>query len=77
MSLINVTNVIMNNATSAFTDPIAVDISFDALEPLKNKLIWRLVYIGEATNDQCDQVLEDIEMDIQQSGPMRFTLEVS
>ena len=52
MSLINVTNVIMKDGTSPFTDPIVVEISFDALQPLKNQLIWKVVYIGEANNDE-------------------------
>ena len=75
MSLINVTNVIMKEATAKFTDPIWVEISFDALQEL-NQLIWKVIYIGEANNDESDQVLEDIEMPIEQVGPMRFTIEV-
>ena len=77
MSLINITNVILKDSTAAFTDPIAVEISFDALQKLKNQLIWKVIYIGEVTNEQSDQLLEDIEMDISQEGPMRFTIEVS
>ena len=76
MSLINVTNVIMKDGQAPFTDPVVVEISFDALQPLKNQLIWKVVYIGDANNDEHDQVLEDIEMPIEQTGPMRFTIEV-
>lgn len=76
MSLINVTNVIMKDATAAFTEPIVVEISFDALQELKNPLIWKIVYIGDSRNEQQDQLLEDVEMPIQQTGPMRFTIEV-
>ena len=77
MSLINVTNVIMRDGTAPFTDPVAVEISFDALQELKNPLIWKITYIGDANSTEHDQLLEDIEMPIQQTGPMRFTIEVS
>eukprot|EP00344_Euplotes_crassus_P002807 CAMPEP_0197004598 /NCGR_PEP_ID=MMETSP1380-20130617/23848_1 /TAXON_ID=5936 /ORGANISM="Euplotes crassus, Strain CT5" /LENGTH=207 /DNA_ID=CAMNT_0042423443 /DNA_START=44 /DNA_END=667 /DNA_ORIENTATION=- len=64
----------MKDATAKFTDPICVEISFEALQELK-QLIWKVIYIGEANNDESDQVLEDIEMPIEQVGSMRFTIE--
>ena len=76
MSLINVTNVIMKDKTAAFTDPVVVEISFDALQTLKNPLIWKIIYIGDSANEEHDQLLEDIEMPIESTGPMRFTIEV-
>ena len=53
-------------------DGYTVEISFEALEPLQEPLIWKLVYVGEAHTEQYDQVLEDIEMPIQQAGSMKF-----
>ena len=35
------------------------------------------MYVGEATNDSLDQVLEDIEMPITQGGTMRFDIQAS
>ena len=53
-------------------DGYLVEISFEALEPLQEPLIWRLVYVGEAHTEQHDQLLEDIEMPITQAGSMKF-----
>ena len=46
MSLVNVINVIVNQAKSKFTDPVAFEIYFEALQPLKEEITWRIVYIG-------------------------------
>ena len=59
------------------TDGYTVEICFEALEPLQEPLIWKLVYVGEAHTEQYDQVLEDIEMPIQQAGSMKFNILVS
>ena len=75
MSLINITNVIIQPEQAKFTDGYTIEISFEALESLQNPLIWKVIYVGEATNDQHDQVLEDIEMNIENAGTMRFTIE--
>ena len=75
MSLINVTNVVMSDAASPFTDPIVVDIAFDALQELKEPLIWRVIYVGCSYDEGSDQLLEDIEMPINQTGPMKFRIE--
>ena len=77
MSLINVTNVIIKEATAPFTDPITVEINFDALHELNNPLVWKIIYIGEAKNEGNDQVLEEVPVPIQQVGPMRIMIESS
>ena len=77
MSLINVLNVIVKNAHCSFTDPIAFDIYFESVKPLQHSLTWRIIYIGQASTDEYDQILEDAEMDVEVPGRMLFTLEVS
>lgn len=39
-------------------------------------LTWRVVYIGQASDPVCDQVLEEAEMDNIQPGQMKFVFEV-
>ena len=56
--------------------PIAFDIYFESVRSLKHPLTWRIVYIGQASNDQYDQILEEAEMDCEVAGRMTFTLEV-
>ena len=77
MSLINVTNVIVKEGTAPFTDPISVEINFDALHELNNPLVWRIIYIGEAKNEENDQILEEVPVPIEQVGPMRIMIESS
>ena len=54
MSLVNVINVIVNNPKTRFTEPIQYEIFFEALQPLKSALDWRIVYIGQASNPEFD-----------------------
>ena len=77
MSLVNVLNVIVKQAKTPFTAPISFEIYFESIKPLKNSLTWRIVYIGQASCDEYDQILEEAEMDVQQPARMKFDLEVS
>ena len=64
MSLVNVLNVIVKQAKTPFTAPISFEIYFESIKPLKNSLTWRIVYIGQASCDEYDQILEEAEMDV-------------
>ena len=77
MSLVNVLNVIVKQSKTPFCSPIAFDIYFESVKSLKHSLTWRIIYIGQASNDQYDQILEEAEMDCEVAGRMTFTLEVS
>ena len=77
MSLINVLNVIVKDKVTEFNHKIAFDIYFESVKSLKHSLTWRVVYIGQASTDEYDQVLEEAEMDVEVPGRMLFTLEVS
>mmetsp|Transcript_5787 Transcript_5787/g.9231 ORF Transcript_5787/g.9231 Transcript_5787/m.9231 type:complete len:136 (+) Transcript_5787:3-410(+) len=75
MSLVNVLNVIVKQAKTPFMAPISFDIYFESVKALKHSLTWRIVYIGQAGDDQLDQILEEAEMDCDVAGRMTFTLE--
>lgn len=77
MSLVNVLNVIVKQAKTPFTDKIGFQIYFESVRSLKHSLTWRVVYIGQAANDQYDQILEEAEMDCDVAGRMEFELDVS
>jgi len=76
MSLINVLNVIVKEKTTEFKDSLKFEIYFESVKTLKHSLTWRIVYIGQASTDELDQVLEEAEMDVEVPGRMLFTLEV-
>jgi histone chaperone ASF1 len=75
MSLVNVLNVIVKQSKTPFTQPIAFDIYFESVKSLKHSLTWRIIYIGQASCDEYDQILEEAEMDCEVAGRMMFTLE--
>jgi len=54
MSLINVLNVIVKEKVTDFNAKIAFDIYFESVKSLKHSLTWRVVYIGQASTDECD-----------------------
>ena len=77
MSLVNVLNVIAKQSKTPFLSNISFDIYFESVRNLKNSLTWRIIYIGQASNDDYDQILEEAEMDCEVARRMQFTLEVS
>ena len=77
MSLVNVLNVIVKQSKTPFLDKIHFQVYFETVRALKHSLTWRVIYIGQASNEQYDQVLEDAEMDCEVPGRMEFELAVS
>ena len=77
MSLVNVLNVIVKQSKTPFAEKINFQIYFESVRALKHSLTWRVIYIGQAANDQYDQVLEDAEMECEVPGRMEFELSVS
>ena len=77
MSLVNVLNVIVKQSKTPFLDKMQFQVYFEAVRALKHSLTWRIVYIGQASNESYDQVLEEAEMDCETAGRMEFELTVS
>lgn len=77
MSLVNVLNVIVKQAKTPFQKEITFEIFFESIKSLKHALTWRIIYIGQASTDEFDQILEEAEMDCTQAARMKFELSVS
>ena len=77
MSLVNVLNVIVKQSKTPFLDKIHFQVYFETVRALKHSLTWRVIYIGQASNEQYDQILEEAEMDCEVPGRMEFELAVS
>ncbi|TNV73277.1 hypothetical protein FGO68_gene15805 [Halteria grandinella] len=75
MSQVNVINVIAHNAKAPFLTPLSFEIFFEALQPLRHTLTWRIIYIGQASDSGMDQILEEAEMEEIQPGQMKFVFE--
>jgi hypothetical protein len=59
MSRIQIDNITIANPKASLTDSIGFDITFTAVEELQHALVWKIVYVGSAFNEDHDQILED------------------
>lgn len=72
MSKINVLNIIPDSRIVKSTDGFRFEIIFEVLEPLKEVIEWKLIYIGSSQDKRFDQELESIEIGPLQMGSMKF-----
>jgi len=73
---INVTDVQVLDNPSNFMNPFQFEISFECLTALQDDLEWKLIYVGSAEDDKCDQVLDSVQVGPVQSGFMKFVFQV-
>nr|2CU9_A Chain A, Histone chaperone cia1 [Schizosaccharomyces pombe]2DZE_A Chain A, Histone chaperone cia1 [Schizosaccharomyces pombe]2DZE_B Chain B, Histone chaperone cia1 [Schizosaccharomyces pombe]2Z34_A Chain A, Histone chaperone cia1 [Schizosaccharomyces pombe]2Z34_B Chain B, Histone chaperone cia1 [Schizosaccharomyces pombe]2Z3F_A Chain A, Histone chaperone cia1 [Schizosaccharomyces pombe]2Z3F_B Chain B, Histone chaperone cia1 [Schizosaccharomyces pombe]2Z3F_C Chain C, Histone chaperone cia1 len=60
MSIVNILSVNVLNNPAKFSDPYKFEITFECLEPLKSDLEWKLTYVGSATSQSYDQILDTL-----------------
>ncbi|XP_042501233.1 probable histone chaperone ASF1A [Macadamia integrifolia] len=72
MSAVNITNVAVLDNPSAFINPFQFEISYECLIPLKDDLEWKLIYVGSAEDESCDQLLESVLVGPVNVGNYRF-----
>lgn len=75
MTLVNVTNVTVENPEAPFTSTIKLAVTFECLRDLIEPIDWKLVYIGSAHDETLDQTLEEFEMGPLSAGVMQFNIE--
>lgn len=75
MTLVNVSNVVVENPEGPFTSAIRLAVTFECLRELIDPIDWKLVYIGSAHDEAYDQVLEEFEMGPLSPGVMQFNIE--
>jgi len=74
MALINVKDVQIENSFGKFSDPIAMNITFESLQPLKTEIEWEVTYIGAPSNPSCDQQLDSFSIGPIPQGTMVFQI---
>ncbi|XP_043695503.1 probable histone chaperone ASF1A [Telopea speciosissima] len=72
MSAVNITNVAVLDNPAPFLNPFKFEISYECLIPLKDDLEWKLVYVGSAEDESCDQLLESVFVGPVNVGNYRF-----
>ncbi|KAI9311853.1 histone chaperone [Dichotomocladium elegans] len=60
MSLVNILNINVLNNPAPFNSPLEFEITFECNAELKDDLEWRMVYVGSASSQEYDQLLDSI-----------------
>lgn len=75
MSIVSLLNVNVLNNPAKFKDPYQFEITFECLEPLKDDLEWKLVYVGASKSSKYDQELDSLLVGPVPQGVNRFIFE--
>ncbi|KYQ90296.1 anti-silencing protein 1 [Tieghemostelium lacteum] len=76
MSHIRLTQVLIHNNPSTFDSPFIFDISFECINPIKEDLEWKVVYVGSAGSEKNDQLLDSVLLGPVALGQNQFVFEV-
>mmetsp|Transcript_10419 Transcript_10419/g.12661 ORF Transcript_10419/g.12661 Transcript_10419/m.12661 type:complete len:260 (+) Transcript_10419:57-836(+) len=74
MALVNVTNVIVLDNPTIFSNDFQFEIEFECLGELEDDLEWRVTYVGSAEDQTRDQVLEEVMVGPVPQGVSKFVL---
>jgi histone chaperone ASF1 len=77
MALVNVQNVIVMDNPSAFTNDFQFEVTFESLTELEGDLDWKVTYVGSASAEDRDQILEEVGVGPVPMGLNRFVLTAS
>ncbi|CAD8070979.1 unnamed protein product [Paramecium primaurelia] len=75
MSLVNITNIVIDDKPQPFQSPINIDIYFDVIVDIEDEIEWMLLFIGSPKDETHDQILDQFSMGPLQAGAKHFTLE--
>lgn len=60
MAKVHITNVVVLDNPSSFSNPFQFELTFECIEELKEDLEWKMIYVGSAESEDYDQVLDTI-----------------
>jgi len=75
MALVNITNVIVLDNPTAFSNPFQFEVEFECLGELEDDLEWKVTYVGSAEDSSKDQVLEEVMVGPIPQGVSKFVLQ--
>lgn len=75
MSFVNITNVIVLDNPTAFSNQFQFEITFECLQELSDDLEWKVIYVGSAEDSKYDQVLEEVMVGPVPVGVNKFVLQ--
>ncbi|XP_006002305.2 histone chaperone asf1b-B [Latimeria chalumnae] len=60
MAKVQVLNCAVLDNPSPFHNPFQFEITFECLQELPDDLEWKIVYVGSAESEECDQLLDSV-----------------
>eukprot|EP00899_Mesostigma_viride_P022933 jgi/Mesvir1/3824/Mv19792-RA.1 len=75
MNPVNITNVLVLDNPSMFTNPFQFEISYDCLSPLVEDLEFKIIYVGSAEDEKYDQELDSVMVGPVQIGTFKFVFQ--
>eukprot|EP00878_Enallax_costatus_P004617 GHUV01004862.1.p1 GENE.GHUV01004862.1~~GHUV01004862.1.p1 ORF type:complete len:247 (+),score=84.30 GHUV01004862.1:366-1106(+) len=75
MAECSIASVDVLNNPAAFTDPIILEVQYTCLSSLREDLEWKIIYVGSAESDDCDQVLDSALVGPVNPGQFKFRME--
>mmetsp|Transcript_31052 Transcript_31052/g.35374 ORF Transcript_31052/g.35374 Transcript_31052/m.35374 type:complete len:210 (+) Transcript_31052:128-757(+) len=75
MSLVNVTNVVVLDNPTQFTNPFQFEITFECIQDLSDDLEWKMIYVGSSESSDYDQILEEVLVGPVTAGCHKFVLQ--
>lgn len=75
MAQVHINNIVVKNNPANAVDPLAFDITFECFSQLPGTFDWKIIYIGSPNNSNCDQIIDQFDMDNLAPGVMNFTVE--
>jgi len=78
MSNINISNLIVRNNPSPFLAPFCFSVTFECLQPIKEEVEWKVIYVGSPKDEKYDQVIDTFSIGpFPEGGIMQFDIESS
>merc|ERR1712121_454242 len=60
MAKVHVCNVLVLDNPAQFMSKLEFEITFECMEDLPEDLEWKIIYVGSAESEECDQTLDSV-----------------
>ncbi|XP_065904756.1 histone chaperone asf1b-B-like [Dysidea avara] len=77
MAKVQVTDVTVLDNPSPFVNPFQFEITFDCTENLPEDLEWKIIYVGSASTEEYDQVLDSVLVGPIPMGSHKFVFQAN
>uniref|UniRef100_H2ZJV6 Uncharacterized protein n=1 Tax=Ciona savignyi TaxID=51511 RepID=H2ZJV6_CIOSA len=75
MAKVQIIDVEVLDNPSNFFNPFQFQITFDCMENLRDDLEWKIIYVGSAESEACDQVLDSVLVGPIPAGRHKFVFQ--